>query len=187
MLTRGRSNLPAMRENIGAADAVDGTNENEKRKVNPSHSSRRTKRSNDVAKVNAEQPKSKPNFDADDSPNTQKSPRKLKRTATVTKQDTKRTKSVPSKSKPPKSKPLGGAQQESPSQVRMAENGGEALTFNNAIERVLAVNYVDVQKRLKLLYPAKCIQSLVTCHKEHVRNLVRNQLIVLVCVSVNFE
>lgn len=182
MLTRGRSNLPAMRENIGAADAVDGTNENEKRKVNPSHSSRRTKRSNDVAKVNAEQPKSKPNVDADDSPNTQKSPRKLKRTATVTKQDAKRT-----KSKPPKSKPLDGAQQESRSQVRMAENGGEALTFNNAIEQVLAANYVDVQKRLKLLYPAKCIQSLVTCHKEHVRNLVRNYLIVLLCLIVNFE
>lgn len=179
--TRSRLNSQSMRENDEAANAIDGTNGSKKRKVNPSNSPRRTKRSNNVTKVDAKQTKSKQNLDSvlnnpksssndTNSTNTRKSPRKLNRTNTVTKSDAKHTKSKPMKSKPL----VDDTQNES---MPITENNSEAHAFYNAIQQVLAANYVDVPKRLKLLYPTKCIQSLTTCRKEHIRNLVRNYLI----------
>lgn len=179
MLTRSRQTSRSKRENIEAADAVDGTNEIKKRKVIPSDNPHKTKRNNDVAKADEEQTKSKRNLNSvaksassvshdSDSTETRKSSQKLKRTHTATKLDAKQA-----QSKPSKSQPTNDLQNGPSSQVSLTENISEAQACHNAIEQVLAANYVDVQKRLKLLYPAKCMQSLLTCHKEHVRNLVR--------------
>lgn len=179
-VTRSRQNLRSKRETIETVDAVDGTNETKKRKVNPLDSPRRSKRGDDVAKADTEQakPKRKLNSAINDvslqshdiglTTNAQKSPRKLKRTNTATKLEAKQTKSKPTKSQPK----MDDTQKASSSHVLLTEKISEAHACANAIEQVLAANYVDVQKRLKLLYPAKCIQSLLTCHKKHVRNLV---------------
>lgn len=43
----------------------------------------------------------------------------------------------------------------------------------NAIQQVLSSNYMNVQKRLKVMHPAKCIQHLVECHRNHARNGVK--------------
>lgn len=164
MLTRSRSIGQLLTENDGAANDV-STNEKKKRKVNPPENSRRKT----AFKLDVIRTKSKPNLDLifespqsvsnDNSSNTRKSPRKSNRTSTVTKSIVKQTKTKPS---------------ESSSLVPITEKTSEVHAYHNAIEQVLAANYVDVQKRLKLLYPAKCIQSLVTCSKEHARNSVRN-------------
>lgn len=179
MSTRSRQTSRSKRDNDEAGDTVDGTNEIKKRKVNPPDSARRSKRSNDVAKADVDQAKSKQNLNsvamgrslvAHDSDST--NPRKLKRTHTATKLDAKQT-----TSKPTKSQPTDDTQKESSSHVPLTEKISAAQACHNAIEQVLAANYVDVQKRLKLLYPAKCVQSVLTCRNEHMRNLVRVHLI----------
>lgn len=48
-------------------------------------------------------------------------------------------------------------------------------TCSNAIERVLASNYVNVSKRLRIISPATCLQSLVKCKEDHLRNAVSNR------------
>lgn len=166
--TRTRQNSRSKREDIGTADAVDGTHETKKRKVST--------RSNDVAKDDVKQakPKRKLNSaindlslgsqDIDSTTNAEKSSHKLKRTNTATKLEAKPTKSKTTKSQPK----MDATQKASGSHVPLTE----AHACHIAIEQVLAANYVDVQKRLKLLYPAKCIRSLLTCHREHARNLV---------------
>lgn len=165
MLTRRQRIL--LRENEAAA----GTSENKKRKVKPTDSPRSSKRSNNDAKVDVEPKKSTQNLDKnspsvlnkDDSSNTPNSVPKSKRPNTAP----KHTKSKPSKSH-------DDMQMEASSHVPTTEKTSKARAFDNAIEQVLASNFVDVQKRLKLFYPAKCIQSVVACQKDHVRNSVRN-------------
>lgn len=43
-------------------------------------------------------------------------------------------------------------------------------SFWNALEQVLSMKHADVTERLKITFPAKCIQSLKKCDKEHARN-----------------
>lgn len=43
-------------------------------------------------------------------------------------------------------------------------------TCLDAIEHIFAENYVNVVKRLKLTYPAKCAQYLRRCSQEHFTN-----------------
>lgn len=48
----------------------------------------------------------------------------------------------------------------------------EFIACYKAIEHVLAMNYVDVHKRLTLTYPVKCTQALEECSENHARNHV---------------
>lgn len=171
MLLRSRSIAHLTHDSDEAPTDV-GTNEKKKQKVNPPSESSRRKT---VTKVDVKQTKSKPNSDFvsespqsvsnDNSTNTRKS----KRTSTVTESVVKQTKSKPSKTH-------YGTHKESNSLVPNTKKTSEIHACHNSIEQVLAANYADVQKRLKLLYPAKCTQSLVTCSEEHARNSVRNYL-----------
>lgn len=168
MLTRSRSILQLAQLNDETVNEV-STHEKKKRTVKSSENAHKSKRSNIVDKIEDKQPTSKrksnvvleslPSVSGDNSSNFRKSPPKLKRTRTVS-----------AKSKA--SKAYNGAQQETNDFPSTTEETDEVVTCYNAIKPVLAANYMNVQKRLNLFYPAKCVQSLVKCKENHMRNQV---------------
>lgn len=177
MLTRSRSSLYLAQQNGEASDANVDANGKKKRQVNPSKSPDKTKRTRKaVTKADVKQTKLKPKSDvlpespklpASNSSITRKSPQKTKRTRAAIKVDEGHT-----KSKHTSSNSLNGMQSESNLVAPKTKNSTEYDICYSAIQQVLATNYMDVQKRLKLFYPAKCLQSAVTCREEHVWNSV---------------
>lgn len=107
--------------------------------------------------------------------------RKLKRNDTIIKSETRQTKSKPTKShetarkKPTRSTPID-------------KTTNELQSCSNAIQHVLAKNYMDIQKRLKVWHPAKCIEYVVECSEQHARNKVnRFSLAVFMCCYLNVD
>lgn len=179
MITRSRSIRQLTQINAEEFNSTSNANEKKKRKEKPTESPIEFKRRNVLTKIDDEQKKSKPNplsTIADDRMlDTQKNSRKSKRTATITQVHDRQTRTKPTKSHE-------DAQQKSNGQVPTTET----ISCHNAIEQVLTRNYIDVQKRLKLVHPAKCTKYLVECCREHSRNAVSDCFLSRLNVNVDF-
>lgn len=132
-----------------------------------------TKRGNTCTKIGDKQTKSKPfptSTLADDRTHkkivadTQKNLSELMRTDTVAQLNGIQTKSH------------DDAHKKFNRPVPTTDAASDPHTCFNAIERVLTTNYIDVQKRLKLMHPAKCTQYVVECSRQHARNAVSDEM-----------
>lgn len=92
-------------------------------------------------------------------------PRKLKQTDNIIKSETRQTKSKPTKLH-------DGARKKPNRSAPSDKTTNELQSCSNAIQHVLAKNYMDIQNRLKVMHPAKCIEYVVECSEKHVRNKV---------------
>lgn len=64
-----------------------------------------------------------------------------------------------------------------PDTLSSSSNNLNVQSFCNALEQVLSIKHADVIERLKVTFPAQCIQSLKKCGQEHCRNEVSTCMI----------